>query len=54
MESSLRVILAPIGFVLFFAFLAGGFLLGSLSLVIGAFGFVKGQLALSARTFLFP
>ncbi len=53
MESILRFIFAPIGFILFFVFLAAGLLFGSFLLVIGTFGFVKGQLALSARTFLF-
>lgn len=53
MESPFRFIFVPIGFVLFFAFLMAGLMFSSLSLVVGAFGFVRGQLALSARTFLF-
>jgi hypothetical protein len=53
MESPFRFIFVPVGFVLFFAFLMAGLLFGGLSLAIGTFGYVKGQLALSVRTFLF-
>jgi type III secretory pathway component EscR len=53
MESPFRFIFAPIGFILFFAFLVVGLLFGGLSLAIGAFGYVKGQMASSVRAFLF-
>lgn len=53
MENNLRFVFAPIGIVLFFAFLLAGLFFAGVSLAVGAFGFVRAQLTVTARMVLF-